>query len=95
MYVGQWKFGKCDGLGIYSVFLPDTKQYAVKYQGGWKNGKKHVCMSAQYSNVKRISLHHFICIIILQLLRVGARTTTVPPSFIRGSGWTASVAAWE
>lgn len=42
IYNGEWKFGKCDGHGTYSVLLPETKEYAKKYSGGWKNGKKHV-----------------------------------------------------
>lgn len=42
IYNGEWKFGKCDGHGTYSVLLPETKEYAKKYCGGWKNGKKHV-----------------------------------------------------
>lgn len=46
-YNGEWKFGKCDGYGTYSVLLPETKKYAKKYCGEWKNGKKHVCITMQ------------------------------------------------
>lgn len=44
IYNGEWKLGKRDGYGTYSVLLPETKEYARKYCGGWKNGKKHVCI---------------------------------------------------
>ena len=44
MYYGEWKHGKRDGYGTYSVLLPETKEYVTKYCGGWKNGKKHVCL---------------------------------------------------
>ena len=42
MYNGEWKHGKCDGFGTFSVLLPDAKEYATKYCGEWLNGKKHV-----------------------------------------------------
>lgn len=43
IYDGEWKYGKYDGYGTYSVLLPDTKEYTKNYCGEWKNGKKHVC----------------------------------------------------
>lgn len=44
IYSGEWKFGKRDGYGTYSTLLQETKEYAKKYAGGWKDGKKHVCI---------------------------------------------------
>ncbi|XP_037135540.1 MORN repeat-containing protein 3-like [Syngnathus acus] len=41
IYNGEWKYGKHDGYGIFSVLLPDTKQYTMQYCGEWKNGMKH------------------------------------------------------
>ena len=43
VYSGEWKHGSPDGYGTYSVLLPETKEYAKKYCGDWKNGQKHVC----------------------------------------------------
>uniref|UniRef100_A0A673AGK3 MORN repeat-containing protein 3 n=1 Tax=Sphaeramia orbicularis TaxID=375764 RepID=A0A673AGK3_9TELE len=41
IYSGDWKCGKRDGLGSYSILLPETKQYEKKYCGQWKHGQKH------------------------------------------------------
>lgn len=45
MYDGEWKFGKQDGYGTYSVLPQGSKDYTKKYSGEWKSGKKHVCFS--------------------------------------------------
>lgn len=42
IYNGEWKFGKHDGYGIFSVLRLDTKKYITQYCGEWKNGMKHV-----------------------------------------------------
>lgn len=44
IYDGEWKFGKRDGYGTYSVLLPGSKKYVKKYCGGWTDGRKHVCI---------------------------------------------------
>ncbi|XP_029371075.1 MORN repeat-containing protein 3 isoform X1 [Echeneis naucrates] len=49
-YNGKWKNGKRDGYGIYSVLIPETKEYERKYCGKWKNGKKHGYGTYFYSN---------------------------------------------
>ncbi|XP_037547770.1 MORN repeat-containing protein 3 [Nematolebias whitei] len=41
MYDGEWKFGKQDGCGTYSVLPPGSTDYTKKYSGEWKSGKKH------------------------------------------------------
>uniref|UniRef100_A0A8D3D9X5 MORN repeat-containing protein 3 n=1 Tax=Scophthalmus maximus TaxID=52904 RepID=A0A8D3D9X5_SCOMX len=50
IYQGEWKFGKPDGCGTYSVLLPETKEYEKKYSGMWKNGKKHGSGTYFYKN---------------------------------------------
>ncbi|XP_025897618.1 MORN repeat-containing protein 3 [Nothoprocta perdicaria] len=40
IYKGDWKFGKRDGYGSYSVPDPVTKEYKKVYTGWWKNDKK-------------------------------------------------------
>lgn len=44
VYSGEWKHGRRDGHGTYSVLLQESKAYAKKYCGEWKSGRKHVCM---------------------------------------------------
>ncbi|XP_014681097.1 PREDICTED: MORN repeat-containing protein 3-like [Priapulus caudatus] len=40
IYDGDWKWGKRDGFGTYSV--PDGEGIYIKqYSGGWRNGLKH------------------------------------------------------
>lgn len=46
VYIGEWKHGRRDGHGTYSVLVPGTKDYAKKYCGEWKNGRKHVRTSS-------------------------------------------------
>ncbi|XP_057674076.1 MORN repeat-containing protein 3 [Corythoichthys intestinalis] len=41
IYNGDWKAGNCDGYGTFSVLQRNTKTYAKKYCGEWKNGMKH------------------------------------------------------
>ncbi|NWS13431.1 MORN3 protein, partial [Pachyramphus minor] len=40
VYSGDWKFGKQDGYGSYSIPDPVTKEYKRVYTGWWKNGQK-------------------------------------------------------
>uniref|UniRef100_K7FDR4 MORN repeat-containing protein 3 n=1 Tax=Pelodiscus sinensis TaxID=13735 RepID=K7FDR4_PELSI len=40
IYNGDWKFGKRDGYGTYSIPDPITKEYKKVYSGWWKNDKK-------------------------------------------------------
>ncbi|XP_075626229.1 MORN repeat-containing protein 3 isoform X3 [Balearica regulorum gibbericeps] len=40
IYSGDWKFGKRDGYGSYSIPDPVTKEYKKVYTGWWKNDKK-------------------------------------------------------
>ncbi|XP_006015327.1 MORN repeat-containing protein 3 [Alligator sinensis] len=40
IYNGDWKFGKRDGYGTYSIPDPVTKGYKKVYSGWWKNDKK-------------------------------------------------------
>ncbi|CAM2103021.1 unnamed protein product [Caretta caretta] len=40
IYNGDWKFGKRDGYGTYSIPDPVTKEYKKVYSGWWKNDKK-------------------------------------------------------
>ncbi|XP_044845619.1 MORN repeat-containing protein 3 isoform X2 [Mauremys mutica] len=40
IYNGDWKFGKRDGYGTYSIPDPLTKEYKKVYSGWWKNDKK-------------------------------------------------------
>lgn len=42
IYSGDWKFGKRDGYGSYSIPDPVTKEYKRVYTGWWKNDKKCV-----------------------------------------------------
>lgn len=42
IYSGDWKFGKRDGYGSYSIPDPVTKEYKKVYTGWWKNDKKCV-----------------------------------------------------
>ncbi|XP_070806438.1 MORN repeat-containing protein 3 [Pituophis catenifer annectens] len=39
IYSGDWKFGKRDGFGTYSIPDPVTKDYKKVYSGWWKNDK--------------------------------------------------------
>ncbi|XP_068019569.1 MORN repeat-containing protein 3 isoform X2 [Melanerpes formicivorus] len=40
IYSGDWKFGKRDGYGSYSIFDPVAKEYKKVYTGWWKNDQK-------------------------------------------------------
>ncbi|KFP25375.1 MORN repeat-containing protein 3, partial [Colius striatus] len=40
IYSGDWKFGKRDGYGTYSIPDPVTKEYKKVYIGWWKNNKQ-------------------------------------------------------
>ncbi|KAM6051394.1 MORN repeat-containing protein 3 isoform 1-T1 [Theristicus caerulescens] len=40
IYSGDWKFGKRDGYGSYSIPDPVTKEYKKVYTGWWKNDRK-------------------------------------------------------
>ncbi|XP_040981646.1 MORN repeat-containing protein 3 [Aquila chrysaetos chrysaetos] len=40
IYSGDWKFGKRDGYGSYSIPDPVTKDYKKVYTGWWKNDQK-------------------------------------------------------
>lgn len=48
VYNGEWRFGKYDGYGTYYVLDPESKGYVWKYDGEWKNGKKHVCIATVF-----------------------------------------------
>ncbi|KAF7667558.1 hypothetical protein LDENG_00057720 [Lucifuga dentata] len=50
IYDGEWKIGKRDGYGTYSVLLPQTNKYTRRYCGEWKDGKKHGYGTYFYSN---------------------------------------------
>ncbi|XP_030814940.1 MORN repeat-containing protein 3 [Camarhynchus parvulus] len=40
IYSGDWKFGKRDGYGSYSVLDPATKEYKRVYTGWWENDRR-------------------------------------------------------
>ncbi|NXC37447.1 MORN3 protein, partial [Campylorhamphus procurvoides] len=40
IYSGDWKFGKRDGYGTYSIPDPVTKEYRKVYTGWWENGQR-------------------------------------------------------
>lgn len=40
IYSGDWKFGKRDGYGSYSIPDPVTKEYLKVYTGWWRNNKE-------------------------------------------------------
>uniref|UniRef100_A0A8C5UHB5 MORN repeat-containing protein 3 n=1 Tax=Malurus cyaneus samueli TaxID=2593467 RepID=A0A8C5UHB5_9PASS len=40
IYSGDWKFGKRDGHGSYSIPDPVTKEYRRVYTGMWENGRR-------------------------------------------------------
>lgn len=42
IYSGDWKYGKRDGYGTYSLPDPVTKEYKKVYAGWWKNDKQSV-----------------------------------------------------
>lgn len=42
IYSGDWKFGKRDGYGSYSIPDPVTKEYLKVYTGWWRNNKECV-----------------------------------------------------
>ncbi|XP_041891103.1 MORN repeat-containing protein 3 isoform X2 [Corvus kubaryi] len=40
IYSGDWKFGKRDGYGSYSIPDPVTKEYKRVYTGWWENDRR-------------------------------------------------------
>lgn len=42
IYSGDWKFGKRDGYGSYSILDPVTKEYKKVYTGWWENDRRGV-----------------------------------------------------
>ncbi|NXS92612.1 MORN3 protein, partial [Jacana jacana] len=53
IYSGDWKFGKRDGYGSYSILDPGTKEYKKVYAGWWKNDKKCGHGVTFYSGMER------------------------------------------
>jgi len=44
LYDGDWKDDHRDGYGALSVLKKNKIDYRKQYIGGWKAGRKHVCI---------------------------------------------------